>query len=357
MALSIGIVGLPNVGKSTLFNALVKEAQAAAENFPFCTIEPNVGIVPVPDDRLQKLADIVKTEKIIPATVRFVDIAGLVAGAHKGEGLGNQFLAHIRETDAIAMVVRCFKNENVLHVAGKVNPTEDIKTIRLELILADMQTVEKMIASVERDKKSGNKEALTHHSALSKIHKDLNDEKLAMYTVMTDAEKESVKYIQLLTQKPILYIGNVAEEDLSRDPADFGLPSDAILICAKTEAELATLDEDEQKEYLTSLGLNESGLIRLVHQAFQTLGLEYYFTAGVQEVRAWTIHKGWTAPQAAGVIHTDFEKGFIRAEVMSYHDLVEFGSEIKVKEAGRLRVEGKEYIVKDGDILHYRFSG
>jgi GTP-binding protein YchF len=356
MALGIGIIGLPNVGKSTLFNALVKEAQAAAENFPFCTIEPNVGIVPIPDDRLQKLADIVKTEKIIPATVRFVDIAGLVAGAHKGEGLGNQFLAHIRETDAIAMVVRCFKNENVLHVSGKVNPKDDIETIRLELILADMQTVEKMITGVERDKKSGNKDAILIHSALIKIQQTLNEEKLAMHTIMTEAEKDAVKHIQLLTQKPILYIGNVSEEDLVKDPSEFGLPKDAILICAKTEAELASLDENEQKEYLASLGLKESGLVRLIHQAYQTLGLEYYFTAGVQEVRAWTIHKGWTAPQAAGVIHTDFEKGFIRAEVMSYHDLVELGTEHKVKEAGKLRVEGKEYVVRDGDILHFRFS-
>ena len=356
MSLEIGIVGLPNVGKSTLFNALVKEAQAAAANFPFCTIEPNVGVVPIPDERLQVLADIVKTEKIVPATVRFVDIAGLVAGAHKGEGLGNQFLAHIREVSAIAMVVRCFQDENVLHVAGKVDPVSDIETIRLELILADLQTVEKMIAGAERDKKSGDKEAVVLHSALNKIQTVLNDEKEARHAVLTDEEKEIVKHIQLLTHKPVLYIGNVAEGDLQKDPTEFGLPGSAILICAKTEAELASLSEDEQKEYLESLGIKESGLVRLIHQAFEILGLEYYFTAGVQEVRAWTIGKGWTAPKAAGVIHTDFEKGFIRAEVMSYKDLVELGSELKVKEAGKLRVEGKEYVVRDGDILHFRFS-
>lgn len=356
MSLEIGIVGLPNVGKSTLFNALVKEAQAAAANFPFCTIEPNVGVVPIPDERLQVLADIVKTEKIVPATVRFVDIAGLVAGAHKGEGLGNQFLAHIREVSAIAMVVRCFQDENVLHVAGKVDPVSDIETIRLELILADLQTVEKMIAGAERDKKSGDKEAVILHTALNKIQTVLNQEKDAGQASMTDVEREAIKHIQLLTLKPILYVGNVAEKDLQKDPTEFGLPKEAILICAKTEAELASLNEDEQIEYLESLGIKESGLVRLIHQAFEILGLEYYFTAGVQEVRAWTIGKGWTAPKAAGVIHTDFEKGFIRAEVMAYKDLVELGSELKVKEAGKLRVEGKEYVVKDGDILHFRFS-
>ena len=356
MSLSIGIVGLPNVGKSTLFNALVKEAVVAAENFPFCTIEPNFGICPVPDDRLAVLANIVKTDKIIPATVKFVDIAGLVAGAHKGEGLGNQFLAHIRETDAIAMVVRCFENENVLHITGKIDPKSDIETIRLELILADMQTVEKMIVGAEKEKKSGNKEATVLHSALIKINTVLNDEHSASHAAMTDEEKESIKHIQLLTQKPILYIGNVSEEELGRDSKDFGLPSNAILICAKTEAELASLNESEQQEYLRSLGLAESGLVRLIHQAYNILGLEYYFTAGVQEVRAWTIHKGWTAPQAAGVIHTDFEKGFIRAEVMHYQDLIDLGSERKVKEAGKLRSEGKKYVVQEGDIMHFRFS-
>jgi len=356
VALEIGIVGLPNVGKSTLFNALVKEAQAAAANFPFCTIEPNVGVVPIPDERLQVMADIVKTEKLVPATVRFVDIAGLVAGAHKGEGLGNQFLAHIREVNAIAMVVRCFEDENVLHVAGKVDPVSDIETIKIELILADLQTVEKMLAGAERDKKSGDKAAAILHSALSKISEVLNQQKDAGRAELTEEEKEITKHLHLLTMKPILYVGNVKETDLAKDPTEFGLPKDAILICAKTEAELASLSDAEQAEYLESLGLKESGLVRLIHQAFEILGLEYYFTAGPQEVRAWTIKKGWTAPQAAGVIHTDFEKGFIRAEVMNYKDLVGLGSELKVKEAGKLRVEGKDYIVKDGDILHFRFT-
>lgn len=356
-SLQIGIVGLPNVGKSTLFNALVKEAQAAAENFPFCTIEPNVGIVPVPDDRLQKLADIVKTEKIIPATVQFVDIAGLVAGAHKGEGLGNQFLAHIRETDAIAMVVRCFEDPNIVHVSGKIDPKSDIETIRLELILADLQTVDKIIGSNSSRVKSNDKQANILHQALTKIRHVLNQELPAIHAELTDEEKAEAKNIQLLTHQPILYIGNVSEGDVARDPEDFGLPKDAVLICAKTEAELSGLSEAEQQEYLATLGLSESGLVRLIHRAYNTLNLQSYFTAGPKEVRAWTIKKGWKAPQAAGVIHTDFEKGFIRAEVMHYKDLLDLGSETKVKEAGKLRVEGKDYIVQEGDVMHFRFTG
>lgn len=356
MSLKIGIVGLPNVGKSTLFNALTKSAQAAAENYPFCTIEPNTGVVPVPDERLQILADIVKTEKIIPATVEFVDIAGLVAGAHKGEGLGNQFLSHIREVDAIAMVVRCFDDENVIHVQGSVDPKRDTATITLELMLADLQSVEKLIAHSEKTQKAGDKEATAALSALEKIKVALDNEQLAASASLTDDEQVAIKYVQLMTQKPFLYVGNVTEADVTKHPHHFGLPSDAILISAKVEAELVALSDTEQMEYLESLGLKESGLVRLIHSAYITLGLQSYFTAGPEEVRAWTIKKGWTAPQAAGVIHTDFAKGFIRAEVMSYTDLAELKSESKVKEAGKLRIEGKEYAVKEGDIMHFRAS-
>ncbi len=355
-SLKIGIVGLPNVGKSTLFNALVKEAQAEAANYPFCTIEPNTGIVPVPDERLQILADIVKTEKIIPATVEFVDIAGLVEGAHKGEGLGNQFLAHIREVDAIAMVVRCFADANVIHVQGSVDPKRDIETIKLELILADLQSIEKLIANSEKAKKAGDKTATAALSALEKIKTALDNEQLASSVDLTDEEQEAIKHVQLMTEKPFLYIGNVAESDVLKNPQEFGLPNNAILISAKVEAELVALSDAEQQEYLESLGLEESGLVRLIHSAYKTLGLQSYFTAGPQEVRAWTITKGWKAPEAAGVIHTDFTKGFIRAEVMSYPDLASLGSEAKVKEAGKLRIEGKEYEVREGDILHFRFA-
>lgn len=366
MSLKIGIVGLPNVGKSTLFNALTKSNAAAAENYPFCTIEPNTGIVPVPDERIKILAEIVKTTKLIPATVEFVDIAGLVAGAHKGEGLGNQFLSHIRECDAIALVTRCFSDSNVIHVAGSVDPKRDIEIIQLELILADLQSTEKLIANAERAGKGGDKTAPAMLSALSKIKSELDNEQLASNAKLTDDEREAIKFVQLLTQKPLLFVGNVSEEQLQNltgsrggardDIGQFGLPANAVLISAKIESELASLSDEEQTEYLESLGLKESGLVRLIHQAYTTLGLQSYFTAGVQEVRAWTIHKGWTAPQAAGVIHTDFEKGFIRAEVMAYNDLATLGSELKVKEAGKLRIEGKEYVVKEGDIMHFRFT-
>ncbi|MFA6082367.1 MAG: redox-regulated ATPase YchF [Patescibacteria group bacterium] len=356
MSLNIGIVGLPNVGKSTLFNALTKSGQAAAENYPFCTIEPNVGIVPVPDDRLQKLADVVKTNKLIPATVQFVDIAGLVAGAHKGEGLGNQFLAHIRETDAIAMVVRCFTDENVIHVTGTVDPKSDIETIKLELILADLQTVTKMRGVAETKAKGHDKEAMVLFTALNKVEHTLNQEQLASLADLGDDERSAINSIQLLTNKPFLYIGNVSEADVNKDPSDFGLPSDAILISAKVESELVSLTDSEQAEYLAALGLNESGLTRLIHRAYKTLGLQYFFTAGPKEVRAWTIHQGSTAPIAAGVIHTDFIKGFIRAEVMSYDDLITLGSELKVKEAGKLRIEGKDYVMREGDVVHFRVT-
>ncbi len=357
MSLKIGIVGLPNVGKSTLFNALTKSNLAAAENYPFCTIEPNTGVVPVPDARLQKLADIVKTNVIIPATVEFVDIAGLVAGAHKGEGLGNQFLAHIREVDAIVMVVRAFADENIIHVSGAINPKRDIDIITLELILADLQTVDKLLNGLEKDRKSGDKTAVLQYKAIDLLKTALDDGKRADSVKLTDEEAEAIKHIQLMTLKPILYVGNVAEADVTKNPTDLGLPTEAMLISAKVEAELSALSDDEQVEYLASLGLNESGLTRLVHQAYETLGLQYYFTAGPKEVRAWTIHQGWLAPQAAGVIHTDFTKGFIRAEVMSYADLIAAGSEARVKEQGKLRIEGKEYVMREGDVVHFRVGG
>ncbi len=357
MALKIGIVGLPNVGKSTLFNALTKSNLAAAANFPFCTIEPNTGVVPVPDARLQVLADIVKTDKIIPATVEFVDIAGLVAGAHKGEGLGNKFLAHIREVDALVMVVRAFKDENIIHVTGKIDPKSDIEIITLELILADLQTVDKLLTGLEKDRKPADKSASIQFEAISKIKSALDGGLRADQAKLSEEEAGSIKHIQLMTLKPILYVGNVAEADVNKSPIDLELPMEAILISAQVESELVSLTDAEQTEYLASLGLKESGLTRLIHQAYVTLGLQYYFTAGPKEVRAWTIHNGWTAPQAAGVIHTDFEKGFIRAEVMSYGNLVTARSEQKVKEQGKLRIEGKDYVVQEGDVIHFRVSG
>lgn len=356
MSLKIGIVGLPNVGKSTLFNALTKSNLAAAENYPFCTIEPNTGAVPVPEMRLQVLADIVKTNVIIPATVEFVDIAGLVAGAHKGEGLGNKFLAHIREVDAIVMVVRAFSDENIIHVSDTIDPKRDIEIITLELILADLQTVDKLLVGLERDRKSGEKAAVMQYQVLDKIKTALDGEKRADSVKLSDEESVAIKHIQLMTLKPILYVGNVAESNVTKNPSELELPSEALLISAKVEAELTELSENEQAEYLASLGLHQSGLTRLIHQAYATLGLQYYFTAGPKEVRAWTIKKGWTAPQAAGVIHTDFTKGFIRAEVVSYADLISYGSEAKVKDAGKLRIEGKEYIVQEGDVIHFRVS-
>jgi GTP-binding protein YchF len=357
-----GIVGLPNVGKSTTFNALTK-AGIAAENYPFCTIEPNIGIVEVPDPRQDQLAAIVKPERVVPAIVEFVDIAGLVAGASKGEGLGNQFLANIRETDAISHVVRCFDDPNVIHVAGKVDPLSDIAVIDTELALADMQSVEKALHKAQKNSRAGDKEAIKMVALLEPMMKKLN-EAIPVRAMGYDAEELAlIKQLSLLTAKPVLYVANVIEGGFENNPlldrvkehaAKEGAP--VVAICAKIEAEIAEMDEADKQVFLEDIGMKEPGLARMIRAAYTLLGLETYFTAGVKEVRAWTVHKGSTAPQAAGVIHTDFEKGFIRAEVIAFNDFVTLGGEAKCKEAGKMRLEGKEYIVKDGDVMHFRFN-
>ena len=365
MSLTAGIVGLPNVGKSTLFNAIT-QAGALSANYPFATIDPNVGIVEVPDDRLNKLTELVKPKKTIPTAFEFTDIAGIVKGASKGEGLGNQFLSHIRQVDAICQVVRCFDDENVTHVSGKVDPIEDIETINLELILADLETVMKRYDKVEKMAKQKDKESMFEFEVLKKLREAFENETPARAVEFTKEQQKYVKQLHLLTVKPMLHAANVGEDELLdieqnehvQRVKEFAAAEDAevIVICAKVEAEIAELEGEEKTEFLQELGIEESGLDQLIKASYNMLGLATYFTAGEQEVRAWTFRTGMTAPEAAGIIHTDFQRGFIRAEIVSYEDLADAGSMAVAKERGQVRLEGKEYIVQDGDVIHFRFN-